>query len=87
MNEKKVTIYSTPTCHFCNMAKEYFDANGVAYESFDVSVDQSKRAEMMEKSGQLGVPVILIEDKVIIGFNKPKLAELLGINNSQPATA
>jgi glutaredoxin-like YruB-family protein len=87
MSEKKVTIYSTPTCHFCNMAKDYFNANGVKYEAFDVSVDQSKRAEMMEKSGQLGVPVILVEDKVIIGFNKPKLAELLGLSGSQPLSA
>jgi glutaredoxin-like YruB-family protein len=81
-NNKKVTIYSTPTCHFCNMAKDYFNANGIAYDSFDVSTDSAKRAEMMEKSGQLGVPVILIEDKVIIGFNKPKLAELLGISQA-----
>ena len=70
---KKVTVYSTPTCHFCNMAKEYFNANGVAYESFDVSVDQEKRREMMDISGQLGVPVITIDNDVIIGFNKPKL--------------
>jgi len=76
---KKVTIYSTPTCHFCNMAKDYFKANGVEFEAFDVSSDSKKRAEMMEKSGQLGVPVILVDDKVIIGFNKPKLAELLDI--------
>ncbi len=77
---KKVTVYSTPTCHFCNMAKEYFNANGVAYESFDVSVDQEKRREMMDISGQLGVPVITIDNDVIIGFNKPKLAELLNIS-------
>lgn len=77
---KKVTIYSTPTCHFCNMAKEYFDANHVAYESFDVSVDTNKRAEMMDLSGQLGVPVIQIDNNVIIGFNKPKLAELLDLD-------
>ncbi len=76
---KKVTIYSTPTCHFCNMEKDYFKANGVEFDAFDVSTDASKRAEMMEKSGQLGVPVILIDDKIIIGFNKPKLAELLDI--------
>jgi glutaredoxin-like YruB-family protein len=87
MNDKPVTIYSTPTCHFCNMAKEYFDANGVKYESFDVSNDTEKRAEMMEKSGQLGVPVIVIEDNVIIGFNKPKLAELLGLDGSSKVTA
>ncbi|HRH27134.1 MAG TPA: glutaredoxin family protein [Parcubacteria group bacterium] len=84
---KKVTIYSTPTCHFCNMAKEYFDANGVTYESFDVSVDSNKRAEMMEKTGQLGVPVIEIEDKIVIGFNKPKLAELLGLGGADPLAA
>lgn len=87
MNEKKVTIYSTPTCHFCNMAKDYFNANGVKYESFDVSNDSAKRAEMMEKSGQLGVPVIVIEDNIIIGFNKPKLAELLGIGGEQKVEA
>ncbi|HEY4509097.1 MAG TPA: glutaredoxin family protein [Candidatus Paceibacterota bacterium] len=76
---KKVTIYSTPTCHFCNMAKDYFKENNVEYTAFDVSVDQDKRKEMMEKSGQLGVPVIIIGDKIIIGFNKPKIAELLDI--------
>ena len=61
------------------MAKDYFKVNGVEFEAFDVSSDSQKRAEMMEKSGQLGVPVILVDDKVIIGFNKPKLAELLNI--------
>lgn len=76
---KKVTIYSTPTCHFCSMAKEYFDANGVKYDSFDVASNMEKRKEMMEKSGQLGVPVILIDEKVVVGFDKPKLAQLLDI--------
>ena len=86
---KKVTVYSTPTCHFCNMAKEYFNLNGVNYESFDVSVDQEKRREMMDISGQLGVPVITIDNDVIIGFNKPKLAELLNITGQpqQPLSA
>lgn len=83
---QKVTVYSTPTCHFCNMAKEYFKANGVAYDSFDVSVDPEKRKEMMEISGQLGVPVITVDNNVIIGFNKPKLAEILGLSqNTTPA--
>lgn len=76
---KNVTIYSTPTCHYCNMAKEYFDANHVKYEAIDVSVDQDKRKEMMEKSGQLGVPVIIIGEDIVVGFNKPKLAKLLEI--------
>lgn len=83
---KNVTIYSTPTCHYCNMAKEYFDANGVKYQTFDVSQDQEKRKEMMEKSGQLGVPVILIDEDVVVGFNKPKLTRLLGLGEA-PAAA
>ena len=87
MTDKKVTIYSTPTCHFCNMAKDYFNANGVKYESYDVSSDSGKRAEMMEVSGQLGVPVIVIENDVIIGFNKPKLAELLNIGGESKMAA
>lgn len=76
---KKVIIYSTPTCHYCNLAKEYFDANGVKYESFDVARDIEKRREMMEKSGQLGVPVIIIDNNIIVGFDKSKLGQLLGI--------
>ncbi len=77
--QKKVTIYSTPTCHFCVMAKDYFKQNSVAYEEFNVASDTAKRTEMMQKSGQLGVPVIVIGDDIIIGFNKPKLAKSLGL--------
>ncbi|HEY4505441.1 MAG TPA: glutaredoxin domain-containing protein [Candidatus Paceibacterota bacterium] len=76
---KKVMMYSTPTCHYCSMAKDYFKANNIPYENFDVSVDADKRKEMMEKSGQLGVPVIVIDSDVVIGFNRPKLARLLDI--------
>jgi glutaredoxin-like YruB-family protein len=76
---KKVTIYSTPTCHFCHMAKEFFTEKGVAFEDIDVASNQEARAEMIDMTGQMGVPVIRIEDDVIIGFNKPKIAELLGI--------
>ncbi len=81
---KKVTIYSTPTCHYCNMAKEYFKENKVEYENFDVASDAEKRKEMMEKSGQLGVPVIIINDEVVVGFNRPRLARLLDINENKP---
>lgn len=76
---KKVTIYSTPTCHFCAMAKDYFKANNVPYEEFNVASDLEKRKEMMEKSGQLGVPVIIIDGQVTIGFDKPRLASSLGL--------
>jgi glutaredoxin-like YruB-family protein len=77
---KKVEIYSTPSCHFCQMAKEFFAENNVPYTNYDVASDTAKRAEMMEKSGQLGVPVIVIDDQdLVIGFDKPQVAKLLGI--------
>tara|TARA_Y100000310_G_scaffold191145_1_gene191146 strand:+ start:2784 stop:2975 length:192 start_codon:yes stop_codon:yes gene_type:complete len=60
------------------MAKEYFDEKGVSYENLDVTVDEAARNEMIEKSGQMGVPVIDIDGEIIVGFNKDKLAELLG---------
>jgi glutaredoxin-like YruB-family protein len=75
----KVTIYSTPSCHFCHMAKDFFTEKNVAFEDFNVAADQVKRTEMIQKSGQMGVPVIIIGDKIIVGFNKPKIVELLGI--------
>lgn len=74
-----VTVYSTPSCHFCHMAKDYFTANNIAYTDFNVAEDMSKRQEMIAKSGQMGVPVIVIDNNLIVGFNKPKIAELLGI--------
>ena len=76
---KNVTIYSTPTCHFCHMAKEFFKANNVAYTEYDVATDQERRKEMVEKSGQLGVPVIIIDGDLTVGFDKPKIAKLLGL--------
>lgn len=77
---KKVTVYSTPTCHFCHMAKDFFTQNGIAYEDINVSSDLEKRKEMVEKTGQMGVPVIEINENLIVGFNKPKIMELLGIS-------
>ncbi len=76
---KKVTIYSTPTCHYCGEAKAFFKANGVAYEEFDVQSDLKKRKEMVEKSGQMGVPVIYIDDKLVVGFDEGQIKKLLGI--------
>lgn len=76
---KKVIVYSTPTCHFCNLAKEYFKENHVPFESFDVSTDREKQMEILDKTGQMGVPVILIDDAVIVGFDKPKIDELLNL--------
>ncbi len=76
--DKKVKVYTTSTCTYCKMAKEYFDEKGVSYENLDVTVDEAARNEMIEKSGQMGVPVIDIDGEIIVGFNKDKLAELLG---------
>ena len=61
------------------MAKDFFKENNVAFEDFNVAEDQAKRKEMLDKSGQMGVPVIIIENDLIVGFNKPKIAEMLGI--------
>jgi len=74
---KTVTIYSTPVCHYCQAAKEYFKENNVEYTEHDVAADAEKRQEMIEMTGQMGVPVIRIEDDVVIGFDESKVAELL----------
>ena len=77
--QPKVTIYSTPSCHFCHAAKDYFTENHVAFTDFDVAADLPKRQEMIEKSGQMGVPVIVIGDEIVVGFDQPRLKELLSI--------
>ncbi len=76
---KPVSIYTTVTCGYCNMAKEFFQKNGVQYNEYDVGTDLAKREEMIQKSGQMGVPVIMVGDDMVIGFNKPKLMQLLNI--------
>ena len=75
----KVEIYSTPTCPYCHKAKEYFKTNKIEYTDYNVAEDQAKAKEMMDKSGQMGVPVIVVDDKVIVGFDKPKLEAVLGL--------
>jgi glutaredoxin-like YruB-family protein len=79
MDQKQVTIYSTPTCHFCHAAKEFFTANKVAFTDVNVASDLEKRKEMIEKSGQMGVPVITIGSDLIVGFDEDRLKELLAV--------
>jgi glutaredoxin-like YruB-family protein len=74
-----VTIYSTSTCHFCHLAKDYFKENNIAYTEYNVASDLEKRKEMIEKSGQMGVPVIIIGEELTVGFDKPKIAKMLGL--------
>jgi len=76
---KNVILYSTPFCHFCHLAKQYFSEKGIAFVEVDVAEDDVRRQEMMHKSGQLGVPVIEIGEQVIIGFNRPRIEELLSV--------
>ena len=76
---KSVEIYTTPTCGYCKMAKEFFKEHNIQYSEYNVATDEARRNEMIEKTGQMGVPVIVIGDQIIVGFNKPKIAELLGV--------
>jgi len=76
---KNVIIYSTPTCVYCKMAKEFFKKNNIQYTDFNVAEDPKAREEMVKKSGQLGVPVIDIEGEIIVGFNQKELERILGI--------
>jgi len=73
---KKVIVYSTPTCPYCKMAKNFFNENKVEFEDVNVSVDHTRAQEMMDKSGQMGVPVIDIAGKIVVGF-QPKVFEQL----------
>ena len=77
--DKTVTIYTTPTCHFCQMSKEYFKEHNVTYTEHNVAADMEKRQEMIDKSGQMGVPVVFIGDEMIVGFDKKRFDELLGV--------
>jgi glutaredoxin 3 len=72
-----VTIYSTPVCHFCHAAKDFFKEHQIVYTEHDVAADLVKRQEMIDLTGQMGVPVIRIEDDIIVGFDEGKLKELL----------
>ncbi len=76
---KSVKVYSTPSCPFCIRVKEFLKDNGVEYEDIDVSVNQDKVQEMVQKTGQMGVPVLDIEGNIVIGFDKEKISQLLGL--------
>jgi len=77
--DKTVTIYSTPVCHFCHLAKDFFAENNVTFTEHDVASDMDKRKEMVDMTGQMGVPVIRIGDDVVVGFDEAKVKELLGV--------
>lgn len=74
-----VTIYSTPTCGYCHVARDFFSAHHVSYVEKDVASDLAARQEMLAKSQQLGVPVIDVRGSIMVGYNEAKLRQLLGI--------
>ncbi|MFH1316049.1 MAG: glutaredoxin domain-containing protein [Candidatus Woesearchaeota archaeon] len=75
----KIIVYSTPTCPWCHKVKDFFKENKVEFNDLNVAEDEKARNEMIEKSGQLGVPVIMIDDKVIVGFDKEAIKKELKI--------
>ncbi len=77
MTDKKVVIYSTPTCPYCKRAKDYLTQKGISYTDINVAADRERAKEMIQKSGQMGVPVIMVEGEIVVGFNQAKLDDLL----------
>lgn len=72
-----VKVYSTPTCPYCTMAKNWFASKGVAFIDIDVSADHAAAQEMIQKTGQMGVPVIEIDSEVILGYQPAAFEQLL----------
>ena len=77
MVDKKITVYSTPTCPYCKRVKDYLTQKGVSFSDYNVAADREKAKEMIAKSKQMGVPVIIIDNDVVVGFNQAKLDSLL----------
>ncbi|MEM3154908.1 MAG: glutaredoxin domain-containing protein [Candidatus Woesearchaeota archaeon] len=73
----KVIVYSTPTCPYCHAAKEFLKENKIEFKDIDVSKDQAKAQEMIEKSGQMGVPVLDINGTIIVGYDKEAIKKAL----------
>ncbi len=80
-NQPKVVMFTTPTCSFCNAAKRYFREKQVRFTEVDVSRDMSAARDLQRRTGQTGVPVILINNRPIVGFDKPRINQMLNIKN------
>lgn len=78
-NKNAVEIYTTPGCAYCKMAEEYFGKNNIPYTEYDVAKDAARRQELLDKTHQYGVPVIVINDKIVLGFDRAKINRLLGL--------
>lgn len=78
--ERSVTVYSTPTCGPCKAAKAFLASKGVAFQEVNVAEDVEGREALIRQTGQLAVPVIVVGDEVVLGFNRPRLTEVLGLD-------
>jgi len=76
---KKVIVYSTSTCPYCVGVKQFLKGHSIEFEDIDVGIDQQKGQEMIQKSGQMGVPVVDIDGEIIVGFDKAKIQTALGL--------
>jgi glutaredoxin-like YruB-family protein len=76
----EVKLYTTSSCPYCQMAKDWFKKNNISYQEFNVSLDEERRNEMIEKSGQMAVPVIDVNGQIVVGFDKNRLAKLLDLD-------
>lgn len=72
-----IKVYSTPTCPYCHRAKDYLSSKGVSYQDIDVSADAAAADEMVKVSGQMGVPVIVINGEIVVGFDQARIDSLL----------
>lgn len=79
VNHPRVIIFTTPTCTYCNMTKKYLREKGVRFKEVDVSRDPAAARDMVRRSGQMGVPVLDIGGKIVVGFDRPKINQYLGI--------
>jgi glutaredoxin-like YruB-family protein len=77
----KVKVYSTPTCPYCAMAKDFLNKHGVDFEDIDVASDRDAATYIVEKSGQMGVPIIEIDDEIIVGFDRDAISKALKIKD------
>jgi glutaredoxin 3 len=82
MDALKILMYSSPTCPHCISAKKYLDEKGVAYTDYDVIADKEKRKEMVDKSGQMGLPVLDVDGKIVVGFDIDAINQALGIQEN-----
>lgn len=77
--EQKIKVYSTPTCPYCVQLKQFLKENNIEFEDIDVAADQQAAEEMIQKSGQMGVPVLEINGEIVVGFDQGRINQLLGL--------